>query len=225
MAPRPWQNGTLLTFTSPRLYMCRAPPPYTRLSLTRLTSQCWDLVERETRGLKSYAVARQCMSPRRMSAYCWAPTLLRYFRDSRGGSGSTPRDANVEIIPYRKTVYVPAPYVGLLLCADLSPVEAWNRLRGAIVDAAEEDACRPLIDWIHAVIIRSGSNTHSALIVPEPSAPLPDALLLQHHHWLLLSHLPGIDLSINQVAVTRITETGGQVAVELRETRLENKRV
>ena len=37
-------------------------------------------------------------------------------------------DAGVEIIRCRKTVYVPAPYVGLLLCADLSQVEAWNRL-------------------------------------------------------------------------------------------------
>ena len=34
------------------------------------TSCCWDLTERETRGLKSYAVARQCMSPRLMSVYC-----------------------------------------------------------------------------------------------------------------------------------------------------------
>ena len=33
-------------------------------------------------------------------------------------------DAGVEIIRCRKTVYVPAPYVGLLLGADLTPVEA-----------------------------------------------------------------------------------------------------
>ena len=33
-------------------------------------------------------------------------------------------DAVVEIIRCCKTVYVPAPYVGLLLSADLSPVEA-----------------------------------------------------------------------------------------------------
>ena len=42
---------------------------------------------------------------------------------------------------------------------------------------------------------------------------------------MLLSHLPGIDLSINQAAGTCIAETVGEVAVELRETRLENKRV
>ena len=47
-------------------------------------------------------------------------------------------DAGDEIIRCCKTVYVSAPYVGLLLCADIYPVEAWNRLRGEIVDAAAE---------------------------------------------------------------------------------------
>ena len=51
-------------------------------------------------------------------------------------------DAGVESVRCRKTVYVPAPYVGLLLGGDLTPVEAWQRLRGVIVDAAAEDASR-----------------------------------------------------------------------------------
>ena len=46
------------------------------------------------------------------------------------GSG----DAGVESIRCLKTVYVPAPYVGLLLCSDLTTVEACQRLRGAIVN-------------------------------------------------------------------------------------------
>ena len=50
-------------------------------------------------------------------------------------------DTGDEIIRCRKTVYVPAPYVGLLFCDDLTPVEVWNRLQGAIVDAAAEAAC------------------------------------------------------------------------------------
>ena len=62
-------------------------------------------------------------------------------------------------------------------------------------------------------------------MVPKPLAPLPDALLLQHRHWILLSHLPGLDPSINLTAGTRISKMVGEVAVEMRETRLENKRV
>ena len=132
-------------------------------------------------------------------------------------------DAGVEIIRCRKTVYVPAPYVGLLLCADLTPVEAWNRLRGAIVNAAAEAVCRPLIDWLRAAIVRSVPNNHSKIVVPEPSVTLPDTLLIQHCHRLLLRHLPGLDPSINWEAGNLISETVGEVAVELRETRLENK--
>ena len=55
-------------------------------------------------------------------------------------------DAGVESVRCRKRVYVPAPYVGLLLSGDLTPVEAWMRLRGAIVNAAAEDAFRPIIN-------------------------------------------------------------------------------
>ena len=55
-------------------------------------------------------------------------------------------DAGVESVRCRKTVYVPAPYVGLLLSGDLTPIEVWQRLRGAIVDAAAEGACRPIVD-------------------------------------------------------------------------------
>ena len=134
-------------------------------------------------------------------------------------------DAGVEIIRCHKTVYVPAPYVGLLLCADFSPVEAWNHLCGAIFNATAEADCRPLIDWLRAAIVRSGPNTHSAIVLPKPSAPLLDALLLQHRHRLLLSHLPRLYPSINRAAGNHIAETAGALSVELRETRLENKRV
>ena len=61
-------------------------------------------------------------------------------------------------------------------------------------------------------------------MVPDPSAPLPDAFLLQHRHWLLLSHLTGLDPRINRAAGTRIAETVREVAVELRYTGLVNKR-
>ena len=104
-------------------------------------------------------------------------------------------DAGVETIRCRKTVYVPAPYVGLFLGAALTPIEAWHRLWGEIVDAAAEEAFRPLIDWLQAALVRAGPENYSPLMVPKPSAPLPDALLLQHRHRLLLSHLPGLTQS------------------------------
>ena len=120
-------------------------------------------------------------------------------------------DAGVESVCCRKTVYVPAPYVGLLLSGDLTPVEAWKRLRRAIVNAAAEDACRPIVNWLRAALTRSGPDALSTLVVPDPSAPLPDALLLEHRHRLILGHLPGLDPSINRAAVTHNVETGGNI--------------
>ena len=61
--------------------------------------------------------------------------------------------------------------------------------------------------------------------MPKPSVILPDALLIQHYHQLMLIHLPGIDPSINRATGAHISETVGEMAVELRKTRLENKRV
>ena len=113
-------------------------------------------------------------------------------------------------------MYVPAPYVGLLLSGDLTPVEAWQHLRGEIVDAAAEDACCPIVDWLRAALTRSELDALSNLVVPDPSAPLPDALLLDHHHRLLLGHLPSLDPIINRGAGTRIAETVGEVVVDLR---------
>ena len=124
-------------------------------------------------------------------------------------------DAGVETIRCCKTVCVPAPYVGLLLVADLTPIEAWHCLRGAIVNAAVEEACWTLIDWLRAALVRAGSENYSALMVNYPSAPLPNAILLQHRHRVLLSHLPRLELNINRTEGTRIAETVVEVAVEL----------
>ena len=122
-------------------------------------------------------------------------------------------------------MYVPALYVGLLLADNLTPVEARNHLQRKIVNAAAEAACWPVIDWLRAAIVRFGPNIYFALVVLNPSAPLPDALLLHHRHRLLLSHLPSLNPSINRVAGTRISEIVGEVALEMRERRIKNKRV
>ena len=88
-----------------------------------------------------------------------------------------------------------------------------------------EAAWRSLINCLRAAIVRYVPNNHSAIIVSEPLAPLPAALLLQHRHRLLLIHLPRLDPSINRAAGTRFTEMVREVTVELIETQLENKHV
>ena len=43
-------------------------------------------------------------------------------------------DMNVEPLRIRKTIYLPAPFARLFLKWDLMPMEAWTRLRGAIIN-------------------------------------------------------------------------------------------
>ena len=79
-------------------------------------------------------------------------------------------DAWVETIRCRKTVYVPLRYVGLLLGANLSPIEAWYRLRGTIVDVAVEEACQPLIDWLQAALNKDSLSLRIAGLTREASS-------------------------------------------------------
>ena len=62
-------------------------------------------------------------------------------------------------------------------------------------------------------------------MVTDPLAPLPDALIQNNCPRLILSHLTGLNPSINCAAGTRISKTVREVAVELRETRPDKKRV
>ena len=109
-------------------------------------------------------------------------------------------DMGAEVIRCCKTVHVPDLYICLLLGNNLTPVEAWNLLQRAIVDAAAKAAGWPVIDWLHAAIVRSSPGTFSALVVPELLATLPDTLLPQHRHRILRRHLPGLYPSVNCAA-------------------------
>ena len=81
-----------------------------------------------------------------------------------------------EITRCPKTVYVPDPYVGLLLGNNLTLVEVWKRLQ-VVMSMPPPRLCWPIIDWMN-VIDRSGPDKYSAFVFPELLAPLPEALLL-----------------------------------------------
>ena len=82
--------------------------------------------------------------------------------------------------------------------------------------------------YARRVMVPGGSKFHLAtgkIYCARTLGNLTRRVLLQNCHRLMLSHLPSLDPSINRAAGTRISETVGEVAVELRETRLEKKRV
>ena len=57
-------------------------------------------------------------------------------------------DTNVEPLLIRKTIYLPAPFVGIFLRRYLMLVESCTRLHSAIVDRGLEVDCCYIIDWI-----------------------------------------------------------------------------
>ena len=57
-------------------------------------------------------------------------------------------DSNVEPLCIHKTIYLPAPFVGIFLRRYLMLVESCTRLHSAIVDRGLEVDCCYIIDWI-----------------------------------------------------------------------------
>ena len=77
-------------------------------------------------------------------------------------------DAGVESIRCHKTVYVPVPYVGLLLGSDLTPIESWQRVREPLsthrrrtcVDPSSTDSEPPWSDPEQNLSPRSKCQNH-----------------------------------------------------------------
>ena len=57
-------------------------------------------------------------------------------------------DTDVEPLRVRKTIYLPAPFVGLFLERDLTLAEACTRICGAILDRVQDVDCQTIIDWL-----------------------------------------------------------------------------
>ena len=113
----------------------------------------------------------------------------------------------------------PPPFVTIMLGGDLTPREAWNRLRGAIVAAGMATECTPLIGWLRVALVRSATDLGSALVVADPTAPLPDEQLLRHRHTILIHYLPGLDPDLNRATGTTIAAGIGDLVAEQREAR------
>ena len=137
-------------------------------------------------------------------------TLLRTF-------SSTYMD--VEPLRVRKTIYLPTPFVGLFHERDLTPAEAWTRLRGSIIDGVQEVHCRPIINWLRVSLTMKMGKENSPLAMPQPTVPLNDGDLLWHRHHMLTRHLPGMDPTLQRFQGLLIATHIGEVGVDLRRDR------
>ena len=103
----------------------------------------------------------------------------------------TAADADVEPLHVRKTIYLPAPFVGLFLERDITPAEAWNRLHGAIVDAGQEVDFWPIVNWLWVALKKKVRDNNSPLALPRPTTPFSNGDILRHRHHMLTGTYPG----------------------------------
>ena len=98
-------------------------------------------------------------------------------------------NTNVERLRIRKIFYLPAPFVGLFIEKDLTPMEVWTRLCRTIFDGGLEVDCSPIINWLCDALTLKTGDEKSPLFMPRPTVPLADGDLLRHRNHMLSCHL------------------------------------
>ena len=116
-------------------------------------------------------------------------------------------DADTEPIRVRRTCYVQPAYVPLFLAGNLSPREAWMAVHGQIVIDNRAQECAVLVDYLRAAITISGLGQPPVLTIVPLTAPLADAILLDHRRANCLEQdFPSLNAALprlqqNQIAV------------------------
>ena len=95
-------------------------------------------------------------------------------------------------------------------------MEAWTRLRGAIVYGGLEVDCLPIIEWLSFVLTLKTGDNKSPLDMLRPNAPLEDLDILSHWNNMLTHHLPGMEPALQSIQGLLIATHIGDVSVEMR---------
>ena len=117
------------------------------------------------------------------------PTSILLYPMADGDAGAT-------TVRVHRTVYVPPPFVPILLVDELSPVKAWHRLQGTLATANLEVDCWAVTNCLKVALIRPAPNALPPLLMYEPTAPLVDPVILKHCRAILIRYLPGLDPSM-----------------------------
>jgi hypothetical protein len=151
-----------------------------------------------------------------------------YRRRTRAGAVLGPYaqgEAGTELVKVRRTCFVPPKYVGMFLGDPLTPREAWERVRGQIVIDGKEDACRALGKYLQVAFTRSAAQGESLLTLNEmPTAPLADALLLEHRQRILVEDFPELSQEVEGHQQDQIAISIGELVRDNQAAREEARR-
>jgi len=137
----------------------------------------------------------------------------------------TQGEAGTELIKVRRTCFVPPRYVGMFLGEPLTPREAWERVRGQLVIDGHEVACRALVKYLQAALTRSVAQGDPVLSLNDaPTAPLADALLLDHRQRILAEDFPELDMETERHQQDQIAVSIGELVRDNQAAREEARR-
>ena len=121
----------------------------------------------------------------------------------------------------RHTVYVPPPFVPIILSGKLRPFEAWQRLRGELVTDNLEADYWEVVDWLRFALVCSAPNAFYHLFTAKNIDPLVEAVLLNHQNDVLIWDLPGLDPSLSRATGYLIATNIGELVTKQRAVRME----
>jgi hypothetical protein len=134
-------------------------------------------------------------------------------------------DDGTELIRVRRTCYVPPAYVPLFLAGNLSPREAWMAVQGQIVIDNRSQECSVLVDYLRAALTISGLDQPPVLAIVPPTAPLADAILLDHRRANCLEQdFPSLNAALPRLQQNQIAVELGNLVADNRTSR-ENDRI
>ena len=113
-------------------------------------------------------------------------------------------------------MFVPPTFVGILLKIDLPPVQAWAHSHDAVVTSGLSKERKNLLNWLQAVLLRSGPHAVHPIVVTKITAPVTYRELFPCHHQLLVRDFPGLEPYLYCAQVLMIAVTIGEITVELR---------
>lgn len=87
-------------------------------------------------------------------------------------------DPDTEQLTVRFAAFIPNRYMVILLNDHLTPRQAWQRIRGAIVTDGLAQECEPLIDWLQCAITRRPATAQDPVLnsVLAQAAPAPQGI-------------------------------------------------
>lgn len=126
-----------------------------------------------------------------------------------------------EVVP--NMIFVPAPYVPLLLERRLTPRQLVEEVLATVDGDGRTTSMAPFVTWcLYAATASAAGAAHSSILMDDVTAPLADAAFLRWSQALINSKLPelaGMGAGAHLAATTRIANIMTNLLTEQRESR------